>query len=598
MDSATQKLNLRIPQQTLKSLSFAEGTEKGIIQWLANLPKANIGETARQLYQGLIEINQLDIPADKRLVILERIRPEVHYVCSALSKYYLGQSIVLEDKPRKVANLSQSLQNHLANGYKIVVAQERSIKSRDHSALVSLAIQRAMRSLCGPLLRAFQLYCPVADGVWLELHQLYQLARKRKLHQQPVVDNESQGGKPLSIEQCYVIALLMGSARPNQMRQSAMGRLFVTLEDWSSMAVLVEPTDPRALFIINPAMDCPPRYRSLIREEDLTESLGLSTQSLVEGIKEYMLNGGESRGSLKIPEGFGIELLQHVSQSWGDLAERTFNRVPGRGILKLSIGMSATHFRISQIPFTRFIDADEKDINPFSDAAQRERHKGGWNGAFDGEATSLDWSPGSVEQINYNSLPGDASLEEDEESFPIYSLPIVNHSPGGFCLTWPKDVPKQLQAGELLGIQEESDQDWSLAVVRWIRQVRGGGTQMGVELVAPHCTPCAVKLMRKTEQPSTYLRGLILPEVTAIDRPATLITPRMPFQVNSKVLILQGNREVRAHLVDRVAATGSFSQFEYKVLEPLKDQQGKSETGSTSLTSSSDDDFDSLWKSL
>lgn len=121
---------------------------------------------------------------------------------------------------------------------------------------------------------------------------------------------------------------------------------------------------------------------------------------------------------------------------------------------------------------------------------------------------------------------------------------------------------------------------------------------MGVELVAPHCTPCAVKLMRKTEQPSTYLRGLILPEVTAIDRPATLITPRMPFQVNSKVLILQGNREVRAHLVDRVAATGSFSQFEYKVLEPLKDQQGKSETGSTSLTSSSDDDFDSLWKSL
>ncbi|KAA0694863.1 molecular chaperone [Halopseudomonas laoshanensis] len=598
MDSTTQKLNLRIPQQTLKSLSFAEGSEKGIVQWLANLPKANIGETARQLYQGLIEINQLDIAADKRLAILERIRPEVHYVCSALSKYYLGQSIVLEDKPRKVANLSQSLQNHLANGYKIVVAQERTIKSRDHSALVGLAIQRAMRGLCGPLLRAFQLYCPVADGVWLELHQLYQLARKRGLHQQPINDNESQGGKPLSIEQCYLIALLMGSARPNQMRQSAMGRLFVTLEDWSRMAVLVEPTDARALFIINPAMDCPPRYRSLIREEDLTNSLGLSTQDLVDGIKEYMLNGGESRGNLKIPEGFGVELLQHVSQSWGDLAERTFNRVPGRGILKLSIGMSATHFRIARVPFSSFIDADEKDTNPFSDAAQRERHKGGWNGAFDGEPKSLDWSPGAVEQINYNSLPGDTNLEENDDSFPIHTLPIINHSPGGFCLTWPKDVPKQLQAGELLGIQEENEQDWSLAVVRWIRQVRGGGTQMGIELVAPHCTPCAVKLMRKTEQPSTYLRGLILPEVAAIDRPSTLITPRMPFQVNSKVMIMQGNRELRAHLTDRVAATGSFSQFEYKLLEPLNEQQTKSETGSTSLNTGAEDDFDSLWKSL
>lgn len=598
MDSTTQKLNLRIPQQTLSALSFAEGSEKGITHWLANLPKANIGETARQLYQGLIEVNQLEIAADKRLAILERIRPDVHYVCSALAKYYLGQSIVLEDKPRKVANLSQSLQNHLANGYKIVVAQERSIKSREHAALVSMAIQRAMRGLCGTLLRAFQLYCPAADGVWLELHQLYQLARRRDLHQLPVLDSESQGGKALSIEQCYVIALLMGSARPNQMRQSAMGRLFVTLEDWSHMAVLVKPADSRALFVVNPAMDCPPRYRSLIREEDLTNSLGLCTQSLVEGIKEYMVSGGDGRGSLQIPEGFGVDLLQHVSQSWGDLAERTFNRVPGRGILKLSIGMSATHFRIARIPFSRFINADEKDINPFSDAAQRERHKDGWGGAFDGAKTAMDWSPASVEQIDYNRLPGATNQEENDDSFPIHTLPIVNHSPGGFCLTWPKEVPKQLQAGELLGIQEESEQDWSLAVVRWIRQVRGGGTQMGIELVAPHCTPCAVKLIRKTEQPSNYLRGLILPAVAAIDRPSTLIAPRVPFQINSKVMILQGHRELRGYLTDRVAATGSFSQFEYKLLEPLHDQQGKTEQGSTSFTSSGEHDFDSLWKSL
>lgn len=597
MDSTAQKMNLRIPQQTLKSLSFAEGSEKGIVQWLANLPKANIGETARQLYQGLIEINQLELAAEKRLLILERIRPEVHYVCTALSKYYLGQSIVLEDKPRKVANLSQSLQNHLANGYKIVVAQERSIKSRDHAGLVGLAIQRAMRGLCGPLLRAFQLYCPVADGVWLELHQLYQLARKRNLHLQPISDNESKDSRPLSIEQCYLVALLMGSARPNQMRQSTMGRLFATLEDWSKLAKLVEADNSKALFIINPAMDCPPRYRSLIREEDLTESLGLSTQLLVDGIKEYMLNGGENRGSLKVPDGFGIELLQHVSQSWGDLAERTFNRVPGRGTIKLSIGMSATHFRIARTSFASFINADELELNPFSDAAQRARQEG-WSNAFDGGGQSVDWNPGSVEQINYNSLPGTTSEEEGDESFPVHSLSIVNHSPGGFCLTWPKEVPKQLQAGELLGIQEDSDQDWSLAVVRWIRQVRGGGTQMGIELVAPHCTPCAIKLIRKTEQPSQYLRGLILPEVTAIDRPATVITPRLPFQVNSKVMISLGNRETRGLLTDRVAATGSFSQFEYKLLEESGDNSGKSQTASAGLDVSNEDDFDSLWKSL
>ena len=594
MDSTTQKLHLRIPQQTLSNLSFAEGSEKGIAQWLANLPKANIGETARQLYQGLIELNQYDVPADKRLAMLERIRPEVHYVCTALSRYYLGQSIVLEDKPRKVANLSQSLQNHLANGYKIIVAQERSIKSRDHANLMTLALQRSIRGLCGPLLRAFQLYCPVADGVWLELHQLYQLARKRNFHQTPVPDSESADRQPLSIEQCYLVALLMGASRPNQMRQSAMGRLFSTLEDWSRYARLVSPEDSKALFIINPDMDCPPRYKSLIRGESLDHSLGLDTRKLVNGIKEFMTTGSDYRGELHIPSVLGVELLQHVSQSWGDLAERTFNRIPSQGHLRVSIGMSATHYRISGKSFARMIDASDAELNPFSDAAQRAR-EGGWSSAFDG-GDSVEWHAAGVEQINYGTNSEEA--EEGDEQYPIHNLPIVNHSPGGFCLTWPKEVPKQLQAGELLGIQEANEQDWSLAVVRWIRQVRGGGTQMGIELIAPHCIPCAAKLIRKTGEPSQYLRALLLPAVTAIDRPATIITPRLPFQVNSKINILQGGKVEKANLSNRVSATGSFSQFEYHLIEQETAGTSQSETGRASLTTGPEDDFDSLWKSL
>jgi cyclic-di-GMP-binding protein len=594
MDSTTQKLNLRIPQQTLESLSFAEGTEKGIAQWLANLPKANIGETARQLYQGLMELNQLIVAPEKRLAMLERVRPEVHYVCTALSKYYLGQSIVLEEKPRKVANLSQALQNHLANGYKIVVAQERLLKGRDRTTHLTLAIQRALRGLCGPLVRALQLYCPVSDGVWLELHQLYQLALHRQVHQQPVNDPESTDRKPLSIEQSYIAVLLLGAARPNQMRQSAMGKLFATLEDWSLQAKLLPPQNPEALFIVNPDLDCPPRYRSLVRNEDLQGSLGLSTKHLVEGIKDFMLNGGESRGPLRIPDSFGVELLQHVSQSWGDLAERTFNRVPGRGQLRVSIGMSATHFRIAGKSFAEFVQAGEELVNPFSDAAQRARQEG-WGSVLDG-GQSVDWAPSRMENISYSNLQGDK--EEREDDYPIYVLPIVNHSPGGFCLTWPKEVPKQLQAGELLGIQEDTEQDWSVAVVRWIRQVRGGGTQMGIELIAPHCTPCAIKLLRKTEQPSQYLRGLMLPEVTAIDRPTTVITPRLPFQVNSKVMIWQGGREMRGQLVDRIAATGSFSQFEHRILESIEPPKAGQDKSTVNYSSSTEDDFDSLWKSL
>ena len=133
-------------------------------------------------------------------------------------------------------------------------------------------------------------------------------------------------------------------------------------------------------------------------------------------------------------------------------------------------------------------------------------------------------------------------------------------------------------------------------MVRWIRQVRGGGTQMGIELIAPHCTPCAIKLLRKTEHASRYLRALWVPEVSAIDRPATIITARLPFEVNNKVQLMLNGKEMRAHLVDRVASTGSYSQFEHHLIGG--DITRKSETDPASLALTPEDDFDSLWKSL
>src|SRR5690606_34448082 len=162
-------------------------------------------------------------------------------------------------------------------------------------------------------------YCPVADGIWLEIHQLYRLDRPRMLHQTSINDCESGNWRFISIDQTYVAIQLLSSARRNQMLQSIITRLYNALESWSSMASLVEPESPSALFIINPDMDCPPRYRSLVQAEDLTGSLGLDTSRLVEAIKNHMLDGEQSDPRLVISEGMGLELLQHVSESWGDL---------------------------------------------------------------------------------------------------------------------------------------------------------------------------------------------------------------------------------------------------------------------------------------
>nr|WP_298142472.1 molecular chaperone [uncultured Pseudomonas sp.] len=601
MDKQRHHLQLRVPTLDKRSLSFCDATPRGLKLWIGKLPKANIGETARQLYQALIELNQLLTPSDIRLQMLELLRPEVYFVCQQLERHFLNQAIVLDERPRKVANLCQALQNHLAVGYKLIVVHLAPQQNLDRNQLLATALQRAVYSLCGPLVRATQLYCPVPEGLWLELHQLYQIALERDLQRRVIRDPQARHVDDLSIEQSYLAALMLGCARCNQMRQAAIARLAEALEPWSAQVRLQAGNAPSSLFAVALTVDGPPRYISLLQGGELPGSLGIDPTPLVDALKAYLQLPAEQRSqsSLLVPEGLSTDMLQHLCAAWGDISERSFQRNQGQGSLNLCIGMSALHFFLA-------------NKRPFNEVLKRPNELGAavfeapsgtpdiWAKAFDAPKTR-DWAHHlPMENIEYQRSGADNvdSGAAPAEGYPTFTLPIVNHSPGGYCMSWPKEVPSQLQAGEIIGLQDSPEHAWSVAVVRWIRQVRGGGTQMGIELVAPHAEPCGLQLVRKTESNSQYLRALLVPGISAISRPATLITPRLPFQEGNKVLVNRNGNERPALLSRRQTSTGSFNQFEYRELEQPPDDHGKPVTAQKSRGPDGEEDFDSLWKSL
>jgi hypothetical protein len=116
---------------------------------------------------------------------------------------------------------------------------------------------------------------------------------------------------------------------------------------------------------------------------------------------------------------------------------------------------------------------------------------------------------------------------------------------------------------------------------------------MGIEQVAPCAEPCGLQLIRSHDEHSQYLRGLLLPAISAIDLPATLLTPRLPFQEGNKVLINTNGEERRAGLERRVSSTNSFNQFAYRSLETARNENAAG-SGVVGVA----EEFDSLWKSL
>ncbi|MHC8348452.1 molecular chaperone [Pseudomonas sp. RT4P38] len=592
MNETSLHLLLRAPIPTQLRLSFCEANPRDLKRWIANLPKANIGETARQLYQGLSELNQLLTPSENRLQLLELLRPEVYYVCKHLERHFLHQSIVLDERSRKIANLCQALQRHLAIGYKQIVVRFTPTFSKDRAPLLTQALQRAIHCLNGPLIRSTKLYCPVPEGLWLELHQLYRIACAHRLQHLSLRDELASQTQNLSIEQTYVVALLLGASRCNQLRQNQIARVAEVLEPWSQWIKLQPGKPATGLFAVAPDLDTGPRYRTKFRAEQQENLLGIDPQPLVAAIEGY-LQKTDSSSPLPVPSELSLDTLQHLSAAWGQAAERSFQRTVGQGTLTLCVGMSALHFYLGgQRSFSDILKNPGARLAQFSATPVTSREKDQWHQAFDAAPQGTADALLPYEEIEYPQLLNDDSHEASDRNqhFPTHVLSVVNHSPGGYCLAWPGAVPAELQAGEMVGIEDAAGQGWSIAVVRWIRQVRGGGTQMGIEQVAPFAEPCGLQLVRTRDDHSQYLRGLLLPQISAIDLPATLLAPRLPFQEGNKVMINTNGEERRVGLDRRVASTNSFNQFAYRPLETAKNDNA--------AVSGAEENFDSLWKSL
>ncbi|MCH8498029.1 MAG: GTPase [Marinobacter sp.] len=606
------KPDLQVPEQKSTTLSFCDVTPKSFKHWADNLPIANVGESSRQLYHAIIELNQLLVAPAQRMGLLEIIRPRIHFVCRELSRHYLGMAISLPEKQRKIANLSQALQLHLANGYKICILEflDQGGLDRNRKALAP-ACHRAITELGMTLLRSSQLYCASPARTWLETHRIYRFTQRNKLSDIECEDDTLNHRDSSTVADAYKRLLLLACARPNQLRQKELEQSYELFELWSShVECSPELAKQNSLFVINMERDAPPVYRSLIQGDMSHDNFGFDTTTLSDLIADHVNRLQDKKGdpqaaassALRVAGNMPDMLLMHLSQALGVLTKRSFNRIASEGSLQVTVGMTATHFYIAdKQTFNQFVAGNEDHAdegrNRFIDAASR---KDAWSGAHDA-SPSDDRLYSADAPITYRGVAGAFETPDSQKTLPpIYRTHLINSSPGGYCIGWDGEVPASLQSGEILGIREHERHPWSVAVVRWMRQVRNQGMQVGIELLAPSAAPCGIKLIQKAGQSSEYLRGLLLPEISSVSRSATILTPRLPFQSGSRVTLIHDNQEQHGMLLKRLLSTGSVSQFELKLHTQIDTDSGEPRTSGPGKKSggASEDEFDSLWPSL
>ena len=573
-------LRLEAPETSLSELSFVETSSAALTQWTTGLPLANIAETAAQLQIATAELALLKAGAQDKYDYLEAVRPLLHYICARLDRSLFSAAKSAQESQ------AQRLLLNLCTGYKSVVLDSFATRQNNKELLQS-ALHRLISDLSRILLRSLQLYVTPPDNFWWELNELYRLADVLELTDFRLADDENHSDTPISIEATYLRALLLASSKPNQLHHGQLSSVFNALERWTA-PVGLERDSVDALLTIDLMANAGPQYAKLARDQ--LEPRGLHTEVLAYEIEAY-LNDVDSR--FIIPKALDRGLLRHLVEAWSVMQTRTFGRFASNVAVRVAVGLRATHYFLSGggLFTDQLTNTDEllrREVNPFLDVdyePSQGEEADVWSQAHDLKVR-IPQNPNI--QTPETILIQKPAAEPRLRAFVHYETVAIDTSPGGYRMTWIDAVPSNATVGELVALREEQASRWCVAVIRWIRQ-EGEAISMGVELLSPRAIPVALRAIRKKGGPPDYARGLLLPQIEALNQTATIITPVLPFVGKQKIQIQRQGIHTTGQLLKSQLKTESFNQFTYRMLDGYL-ENARSDSNIDNLTAMTKED--------
>lgn len=618
-----QTVQLAVPERNAPKRDTFNIRHRKVAQWINALPRANLGETARQIFTTLRETNQYAYPYQDRLRFLEMMREPVQYVTSSMKKHFVGVKLPLPEKNQQIANITREIYCAMAIGYKVALQDELryTLLFSDKKSL-ALLTHRAISYTGLAILTCYQTYAPYTPRLWSELHRLYRFAEERKLLKLKVADYQHSHTEKTTVAAEYARILMVALASPYHLRQGEVAKVYENLERWIPPNPLRRLTDldmqNEGSFVVSLAEDNPPQALSLMNAGqylDPAEIRIIDNRAISEYLRKELKSSGDfgtsTISSIEMARiDISQDLMRRLQIAWDMVSSRSFARMPKNEEVKVVIGLNAAHKFINQraqpMDFTQttrdlYANRAQFEASDIRLPNQREPSEDVWNMIYPANPNAHGLEPlveSELSLLPANSLslepkkqPLSLQGDEPEDSMETDNWAIQNESPKGFMLHSSQDCTHKAQVGELISIRRQVNDrswKWGIGVIRWIKFNQDKSMQMGIEMLNPNAAAIGIRAANQSNQPMH--RTLMLPEIKSLKQPATLITGPVPWRVGNKITMHMLGKDITATLTKSLQNTGLFAQFEF-VLDSNKPQVQKA-------PDNNEPDFSSVWSTI
>lgn len=536
------RLQEGIPNRVRAGRESFPTQSKAVKLWIEALPLANSGATARLLYNGLKELNSLEVDPLQRLEILELLRQPVSFVVSGMDKHVIGQPLPLPQQKKQIGTVLKDFQRELELGFRqciVDLCQPKGAVPFLRGRYVAQAIARGLFHVGQLLQKAYLSYGEIPAGAWRDLHALMAYAVSSGLHEKSVSDPQLKGFN-LTPQALYLQALLLFITNPYRLTQKEIAEVEQAALVWSPYCELRFDGKGDGVFTIDPESDLAPG----VRQED-ERPWRLETAGLVRMLMNLLTDAPgrdqpvQPRSKLGTAPALSRELLQRLLLAWGFSGERKFQRLPAGHRMDAAIGLQAAHFLVG----------GNKDLNAFVQSlsgavllSDRER--------------AAAWAQAS-----------------SETSKPVMApVKVLDQSLGGYRILWENAQNLRARVGELvvLGQTIEADdddpRDWLVGVLRWLKCGVGDALEAGIQLLSRQAEAVVVRSLSAATSSKVIHRAMLLrPLKLDGEGDATLLVPSLVDEREDSELL---------RLPD------PFGYQEYAVCAPLKSLRMIENTGS------------------
>ncbi len=601
---------LSIPTQSEAPRDSFLLNPREVRKWAEELPVANIGETARQVYNTLVTFNRIQLPTLVRTEAIEHFREPVSYINRNISRHFLNVGFPLSSKARKAAQLTSALCDEMANAYKIMfldqlLGDERSFNQK----LVIVAAQRATLYLGEKLLYTLLVYRDYPRRLWQESHFLYAWASQNQVQDVPVKENQGflrSRRNARSIENVYKSMALLATTNPYRLRQSQIRRIHQKAPHWAELARLLPAREVQGntgLFFINLWSDEPPKAAIEDRERKDARFLALDLNAVIDDARaEFEAAEWESPAYLESDEHqLTRSLLRPLIRHWTKSLERKFPRDQVRSEIEAIVGLGnlmrlLDERRAAEAQHEQPPEPVEKSLSPTSRLT--------WNDSvFSSLAINSPVRPVGEDSLLSDSKAVISTLlgapEQDQLSRlrnqpkreTLFAVLTYNQSVEGYGLSWRRNYPMRVRVGDVLGIRcEERPDDFGVAVTRWLRHHNDNELYLGLQILAASCSLVTVTpSKRPTGSGQNQYRGLLLSSSDQDRHEQSLLTNAHVFSLGTELTLITEFGKHRIRLNRWIESNNNFVHYQFEYLD--------SPTGNGDAPTGEDQFYD-LWKEL